>query len=138
MNPVELAFQQARYAVQHDVQSYVQGELGNPWIYLTINPLTERLEVWYDQPGRKPYLICSRPFEAGEGLGIPALINHIREIELSNETLAERVQRLELENEKLQKDKMDNYIDKQMPIAEKIYREIDKSLGGPRKLIYAF
>ncbi len=138
MNPVELQFQQARYAVEHDVQKYVQQELGNPWIALTINPLTQHIEVWYVQPAAQEYLICSRPFVTGEGMNIPQLIQHIREIELSDENMAQRVARLERENDKLEKDKMDKYLDVQMPIAEKIYREIDKELGGPRKLVYSF
>jgi hypothetical protein len=136
MDPQELAWAQARYAVEQDVTNYVRLEAGNPWLHLTINPLTDRLEVWYNQPGRKPYLVCSRPFEPGKGLQIPQLIQHLNEISLSKETLAERVQRLEREAEAAKKNRHDEYLDKQMPVAEKIYYLLDKEIEGFKSRVF--
>jgi len=136
MNPQEQAFALARFAVERDLTEYVRREIGNPWLNLTINPITDKLEVWYDQPGREPYLVTQRRLVKGKGLQIPQLLMHIREIELSNETLAQRVERLERHNEGVRKAQLDEYLDQQVPVAERIHHLIDKEVQGFKARVF--
>jgi len=133
-NPNELAYAQARYDIENSVQRYVQEETNCPWLRLTVNPLLDSLEVWFDQPGREKYLVTTKQFMGDMQLG--QLISHIRRIDSSNETLSQKVERLDKQNEAKRKAEIAAYVDRQMPAAEKVYFEAYRQLTGLKGTLY--
>jgi hypothetical protein len=133
-NDLELAYAQARYDIEGEVQDYVRREVNCPYLHLTVNKITDELEVWYDQPGREKYLVCKKPFMGDLQLG--AIISHIRQIDNSLETLPDRVARLDKGNEAITQAARDAYMDRQMPVAERIYFELYKDSTGSRGFVH--
>lgn len=133
-NEAEIAYAQVRYDLEHHVQDYVRREVNCPWLRVTANPLTEMLEVWYEQPGRKPYLACRKPF-LGD-MQVDHLIQHLRAIDSGStgETLAQKVERMELENQRIEQEARAAYVDRQMENAERVYGEVLKAMTGQRRV----
>lgn len=143
MNQTELAYAQARFALEGDVQRYVREQCGCPWLTVKVNPikvLREQadpgaIEVWYEQPGREPYLVTEKPLMGHTQLD--SLVAHIRSIDAQGgESLAEMVARLDRQNESHLKAERDAYLDRVMPVAEKIYFEAHKASTGLKGFTY--
>ena len=136
-NDLELAYAQARYDLEGEIQEYVRREANCPWLHLTVNPISDRgpvIEVWFEQPGRERYLVCRKPFEGRLHLG--SLIQHLREIDGSNEPLTERVARQEKEHDQILKQREAEYLDAVMPAAERMYFELYRDATGAKGFLH--
>ena len=142
MNQMELAYAQARYALEGDVQRYVREATNCPWLTVKVNPIKVvrgmdepgAIEVWFEQPGREPYLVTEKPLMGHTQLD--ALVHHIRTIDGSRESLTEKVARMEKENDAILRESRDRYLDAVMPAAEKIYFEAYKASTGLKGFTY--
>lgn len=130
----EYAYAAARYDIENHVQEYVRKEVNCPWIRLTVNPITDSLEIWFDQPGREPYLVGKKPF-MGE-MNLQEAIDYIKAADSSSESFTAKVARLEREREANEKARMDAYMDKVMPAAEKVYYEAYRDATGAKGFMY--
>ena len=132
-NKLELAYAQARYDLEGDIQEYVRREANCPWLHLTVNPISDIgpvVEVWFRQPGRAEYLVCRKPFLGRLHLG--GLVRHLRKIDGSSEKLTDRVARQEKQNEKIMQEREQEYLDRVMPAAEKMYFELYREATGSK------
>lgn len=143
MNQQELAYAQARYALEGDVQRYVREQTNCPWLSVEVNPIKVvhgstdpgAIEVWFDQPGRERYLVTEKPLMGHTQLD--ALVAHIRSIDqMSGESLSEKIARMERENDRLVRESRDAYLDRVMPAAEKVYFEAYKASTGLKGFTY--